>query len=69
MKLRDLLSVMKPYGVVEVKDNRSIDIFYGEAELAFAVVNTRYMDATVCSVYPEYCHGWGKTGIAIIVQP
>ena len=69
MKLRELLSVMKPYDVAIVKDSRSIDVFYGEVKLAFAVVVDRYMDAAVRSVYPEYAHGWGKTGITIIVQP
>ena len=69
MKLRDLLSVMKPYGVIMVSDNHSYELFYGEVKNAFAVVKTRYMDATVCSVQPEYAHGWGKTGIAIIIEP
>lgn len=69
MTLRDLLSVMKTYDVAIVSDNHSNEIFYGEVKLAFAVVSAKYMDATVSSVYPEYAHGWGKTGIAIIVQP
>ena len=69
MTMRDLLSVMKPYDVVMVRVNRSDEIFYGEVKLAFAVVMDRHMDATVCSVFPEYAHGWGKTGIAIIIQP
>ena len=69
MTLRDLLSVMKPYDVAIVSDNHSNQIFYGEVKLAFVIVMGKYMDATVCSVYPEYAHGWGKVGIAIIVQP
>ena len=69
MKLHDLLSVMKPYDVVIVRDNHYSEVFYGEVKLAFAVVVSKYMDATVCLVYPEYAHGWGKTGIAITVQP
>lgn len=68
MELWQLLSVMKPYDVVIIRDIHRYDVYYGEVGNASVVIPSLYMQGVVSEVYPEYAHGWGKTGIAITVS-